>query len=205
MNIHDDLIKEISNQHPVACLLWQPDSTVVVIGYAQVAEREVDVAQCRLSGVPIIRRCGGGGAVVLMPGVLCITLAFNSRQSASPSFFFHRINDFISERLAAAFNIRGIHRAGSSDLAIGDKKILGCSIYKSRQNWLYQGSLLVNPDLHLIELFLRHPSKEPDYRQSRSHHEFITGLQSCGYSLTIAELEQRLGIDCQEKLAALIA
>jgi len=35
---------------------------------------------------------------------------------------------------------------------------------------------LLNFDIPLIDKFLRMPSKEPDYRQGRSHGDFLTNL-----------------------------
>ena len=62
------------------------------------------------------------------------------------------------------------------DVAIDDLKVLGSSLYANREVALYQGSLLVDPDLDRIARYLPHPSREPDYRRGRSHAEFLTSL-----------------------------
>jgi lipoate---protein ligase len=139
-----------------------------------------------------LKRKGGGGAVVLSPGILCITLAFVSNKSTSPQYFFKIINQFIIDQLEKTFGIQSLSRRGFSDIAIGDKKILGCSIYNSKNLFFYQGSLLVNPDLSLMNRYLRHPRKEPDYRAGRAHTAFVTSLQQSGYLLHVSELKAAL-------------
>ena len=52
--------------------LWEPERTEAVLG-AGTPETDVDLARCAADGVPVYRRRGGGGAVVLAPGCLVIT------------------------------------------------------------------------------------------------------------------------------------
>lgn len=199
MNLHDQLYLRITEEEPFRQVVWEPRGLAVVIGHSQVAEREVYLENCRADAVPVIRRRGGGGAVVLMPGVVCLTVAFNSRQSESPYFFFNKINAFLVDMLSARFLLHGLALKGISDIALEGRKILGCSMFKSRQLFFYQGSLLVRPDLQRIDRYLRHPSQEPDYRQGRGHGAFVTSLWESGYRLEIAQLKEAL----QQSSAAL--
>ena len=192
VDIHDDLYKQLSNDNPLLFDLWIPTSRVIVIGYSQKAEEEVHVDRCRRDGLPVVKRKGGGGAVLLMPGMLCITSAFFSTLSESPDYFFKCINRFLCSFLTEFYHIRNLSLRGISDIAIGDKKILGCSIFKSRTTVFYQGSLLVNPDLEAVGYYLRHPSREPDYRRGRRHVDFLTSLEKCGYEISPTDLHARL-------------
>jgi lipoate-protein ligase A len=85
------------------------------------------------------------------------------------------------------------HR-GISDLAIGEKKILGTSLYRRRLILFYQGSLLVSGDLSLFTRYLAMPTRVPDYRAGRGHEEFCTTLAKEGHALgarsVIAALEK---------------
>jgi lipoate-protein ligase A len=50
-------------------------------------------------------------------------------------------------------------------------------MYGSKNLLFYTASsLLVADNFTLIDRYLRHPSKEPDYRQGRSHQEFLTTI-----------------------------
>src|ERR1700723_558186 len=53
---------------------WEPRETFVVVGYANKVATEVNVPACETHGVPIFRRCSGGGTVVQMPGGLNYSL-----------------------------------------------------------------------------------------------------------------------------------
>jgi lipoate-protein ligase A len=192
VDIHDDLYKRLSSDNPLLFDLWIPTSRVIVIGYSQRAEQEVYVGRCRRDGLPVAKRRGGGGAVLLMPGTLCITCAFFSTLSESPHYYFKCINRFLCDFLTESYHIRDLSLHGISDIAIGDKKILGCSIFKSRTTVFYQGSLLVNPDLEAVGYYLRHPSREPDYRRGRRHVDFLTSLERCGYQISPTDLRGRL-------------
>ena len=57
--------------------LWEPERTEAVLG-AGTPETDVDLARCAADGVPVYRRRGGGGAVVLAPGCLVITAAYEA-------------------------------------------------------------------------------------------------------------------------------
>src|SRR5689334_9674348 len=49
---------------------WESTEYFVVVGYANKVAVEVNVAACEVGGIPILRRCSGGGTVVQGPGCL---------------------------------------------------------------------------------------------------------------------------------------
>jgi hypothetical protein len=59
-------------------------------------------------------------------------------------------------------------------------------LYRTRHRLLYQGVLLLQPDLALVGEYLEYPPREPDYRLGRSHEEFVTALASGVPELTPA-------------------
>ncbi|MCR4398029.1 MAG: hypothetical protein NUV93_03605, partial [Firmicutes bacterium] len=69
---------------------------------------------------------------------------------------------------------------GLGDVCMGDRKILGSSFYLKRRVGLYQASLIVLDFRDEVSRYLRHPSREPDYRAGRPHSEFITSLEQEG-------------------------
>jgi lipoate-protein ligase A len=44
-----------------------------------------------------------------------------------------------------------------------------------------------------IGRYLKHPSREPDYRAGRKHEEFVTSLAAAGYPLYCKEVRSRIG------------
>jgi lipoate-protein ligase A len=83
-----------------------------------------------------------------------------------------------------------LEQKGISDLAVGDRKVLGSSLYLPGRQLLYcyQSSLMVGSDLSLINRYLRHPPREPDYRSGRGHDAFCANLRQCGCRLTTQEI-----------------
>jgi lipoate-protein ligase A len=65
---------------------------------------------------------------------------------------------------------------GHTDLAIGDLKFSGNAQRRKHRAVLFHGSFLLNFNLALIDELLPLPSKQPDYRRNRSHHDFLTNL-----------------------------
>ena len=72
------------------------------------------------------------------------------------------------------------------------KKILGSSLYRRKDLIIYQGSLLVNPDLSLMKRYLKQPRKQPAYRKDRSHEDFVTSLHNEGYEIPEVEIIDKL-------------
>src|SRR5437867_1956301 len=54
---------------------WEPAGHFVVVGYGNSVRSEVRAEVCGALGIPILRRCTGGGAVVQGPGCLSYALA----------------------------------------------------------------------------------------------------------------------------------
>lgn len=108
--------------------------------------------------------------------------------------YFHLLNQAIINGLTTWNPACGaLSQNGISDICMGSKKIAGTSLFRSKHYLLYQASILVDPKLHLIERYLRHPSKEPNYRLNRSHSDFLTSLQELvGETSSSVEISQFL-------------
>ncbi len=114
---------------------------------------------------------------------------------------FGRVHEGII-RVCAELKLPTPQHRGLSDLAVGERKILGSSLYLSQRPFLYyyQSSLMVDPDMSLLDRYLKHPPREPDYRKGRSHTLFCTSLRQEGYPIQAAALAHAL----QRKLPGLI-
>jgi lipoate-protein ligase A len=155
--------------------VFEAESTVVVLGRSRRAQEDVELERCAEDGVPVLRRAGGGG-------ILIVSVA------GGTSLPFHLIEHMnaVNALVVAALESLGVKNLairGISDIACGDRKLAGSSLYRTKDTVLYQGSILVQPDFALFDRYLRHPSKEPDYRKGRSHRDFLTSLESEGYPI----------------------
>ena len=166
---------------------------LVVLGAGRKAEEDVLQELAVADGVPLRRRRGGGGTVVLSPGQAVLALVTEVSSPFGNREYFRAINQWIREALeelgipAALIQDRGI-----SDLAMGERKILGTSLYRRRRLLFYQGSLLVDNELTLFDRYLRFPSRVPDYRRGRGHGEFCTTLAREGYAVPVGRVMEIL-------------
>jgi lipoate-protein ligase A len=184
---------------------WEPREHFVVVGYANQVATEVNVAACEARGIPVLRRCSGGGTVAQGPGCLNYTLVLRITADG-PLHNIGIANQFIMERNRAAIetiltfkNIpspgltatlsppsgerdgaRGaklsVKVCGHTDLAIDSLKFSGNSQRRRKHFLLFHGTFLLNFDLSLVSELLPMPSKQPDYRESRPHDRFLTNL-----------------------------
>lgn len=89
---------------------------------------------------------------------------------------YEELTDWLIDGLGDS-GVSGVRREGTSDLAIGDQKIGGSCIYRVPGLIYYSTTLLVDPDIDLVERYLEHPPREPEYRRGRPHREFMTSLK----------------------------
>lgn len=158
--------------------LWQPDSTFVVVGRGSQLAREVNVAAAEQAGVPVLRRISGGAAIVAAPGCLmyALLLSYERRPQLRMLDEAHRV---VMQSLIDAIGASEprLQWQGTCDLVVDSCKVSGNSL-RCRRDWmLYHGTLLVGMDLTLLDRFLLHPPREPEYRQMRHHAQFVSNLE----------------------------
>ena len=160
---------------------WESPEYFVVVGYANRVATEVNHAACEARGIPILRRCSGGGTVVQGPGCLNYALVLWITED-EPTRNISAANHFIMERNRAAIQsalrppTSDLRIQGHTDLSIDSRKFSGNSQRRRRQYMLFHGTFLLNFDLALVSKLLPMPAKEPAYREARAHGEFITNL-----------------------------
>ena len=161
---------------------WEPREHFVVVGYANKVATEVNVAACEARGIPVLRRCSGGGTVVQGPGCLNYTLVLRITADG-PLHNIGVANQFIMRQNRAAIatlnsqsSTLNVAIRGHTDLAISERKFSGNSQRRRKRFLLFHGTFLLNFDLALVSELLPMPSKQPEYREHRSHTEFLTNL-----------------------------
>ena len=175
----DNLVLE-KHSRPLFITTWVPDNRVVILGSGNKSDREVNTKFCQREGIPILKRSGGGGTVVLYPGCVIIGVGTWVRNPFGNDRYFRILNEGVVSSLVEGMGEDiGFGLNGISDITLGEKKVAGTSMFRSKNYLLYQASLIVDIDCELIERTLQYPSREPSYRAGRSHSDFVTGI--CKY------------------------
>jgi lipoate---protein ligase len=136
----------------------------------------------------IIKRISGGGTVLLAPGMLVWTLLIPTQSFCiNQTKWFKVLSGWITGILSD-LGIKSAGVKGVSDITIDNKKICGTALYIGANKILYHGTLLIDIDPFIFEKYLKIPDRMPDYRQSRSHSDFVTTLKIQGYNFKREEI-----------------
>jgi lipoate-protein ligase A len=191
----EDLIAAVRAEGGVRVRVTRPSRPVVVLGRSGDPDVELHGAALRRDGTPVQRRRGGGCAVLLDPGNLVVSVVAAVPGLAGIHPHFRAMSSWIGEALGE-LGVDGVEQRGISDLAISERKIGGSCIFRAKDLLYYSTTLLVEPRVDLMERYLRHPPREPDYRAGRPHRAFVTALGRSPWRLTtpavVEGLSQRL-------------
>lgn len=172
-------------------MVWVPERTVIVLGQSNEAESAVWTEKADADGIAVIKRPSGGQTVILTPKTVVISVRLISEKLENPRVYFKRVNDIILAALRG-MGIENLGQKGISDITIGEKKILGSSIYRKKNMVFYHAVLNVAESPEFIGKYLKHPSREPDYRAGRRHEEFVTSLAASDYPFSCQEVRSKI-------------
>lgn len=183
--LDEALLEQAESDGPQEVLrLWEPQSPLVVIGRSSKVAIEVQRERCAERGIPYLRRCSGGAAIVTGPGCLmyAVVLSYQLRPTLR---VLDQAHDFVLTQVAAALRSLQlpVEQKGTSDLVIGETKFSGNSLRCKRNHLLYHGTLLYDFPLPLIGECLGTPPRQPEYRRGREHDRFVVNLQTTGDAL----------------------
>ena len=180
-------------------MVWQPEETVIVLGQSNQTETAGHTDIAGTDGIVVYKRPTGGQTVILTPKTLIISVRLIADKLDNPQVYFKRINNLLILALTN-LGIKNLNERGISDIAIGEKKILGSSIYRKRNMVFYHAVLNVAETPEFIGRYLKHPSREPDYRTGRKHEDFITSIHLAGYPILLHEILVEIVHNLDKKL-----
>ncbi|MFO7907329.1 MAG: lipoate--protein ligase family protein [Planctomycetota bacterium] len=164
--------------------LWEPSSPSVVIGRSSRLAEEVNVEACQELGIPILRRCSGGAAIVAGPGCLMYSVILSYTQRPQLRML-DQAHGFVLGVLRKALTSLApdVVMMGTSDLARHGYKFSGNSLRCKRDFFLYHGTILHRFPLWLISQCLAAAPRQPDYREDRPHHAFVSNFPATAEQL----------------------
>lgn len=206
------------SDHPGLLYFSEPREPFIVLGYSRKVEEELHLDACRRENIPVLRRASGGGTVLQTPGCLNYTLVLPIEISSD----FETISDtnchVMRRQQAAVSKVLGreVEILGHTDLALSGRKFSGNAQRRKRRCFLFHGTFLLRMDLPLMERCLRLPPLQPEYRERRSHTDFLTtipvsreelgaGLAAAWPEATFLNTEQDVLLPVEDRVKALIS
>lgn len=187
----EELLSDVRNDGKPRLKIYPFPETAIVLGRGSKSEVELNIDPIVADEVTVYRRRGGGCSVVLDPGNLIVSVVLPVAGLTDTKKWFNRCTDWMINGLDAA-GIKDVYSDGVSDLVIGDRKISGSALYRMKDYAYYTASLLVTPKTDLMDSYLAHPPREPEYRQARPHTDFVVSLNEIYPDITVDKLNRSL-------------
>lgn len=190
-HFEDEVVNSALSEGSTKLLIYRPQREMIVLGRGSNPEIEIELDRCLSDEVSLYRRRGGGCSVVLDPGNVIVTVAIPVSGIGENSRYFNIISRWLMVNLAK-IGVKEVYQDGISDLVIKNHKIAGASIYRRKGLLHYSASILVNPQLKMVDRYLKHPPREPKYRNGRGHMEFIKSISNGDNFKDALEIEMAL-------------
>ncbi len=158
---------------------WESPSTFIVLGRIGKEQEDIDRDAALKDKIPVLRRTSGGGTVVQGRG--CLNYTFVLAKNTDPAIAdLRKSYQWISSKVIEALKALGVEAAFHpiSDIALvsDQKKFSGNAQHRGKNFILHHGTILYDFDLDLISRYLKMPKDVPEYRQGRSHRDFVTNI-----------------------------
>jgi len=186
----NDIVKSSS-------IVWIPNETCIVMGRSNNPVESLITENVIADGLPVYKRPSGGETVVLSNKMIVLSIAVEQTDFKSGKSYFKDYNTKIISALKN-LDIKDLGYKGISDITINDLKILGSSIYQNKFVVFYHAVLNVSESVSLIDKYLKHPMREPIYRNNRNHKDFVTSLSKEKYIISINKIKKAIEIEFQQ-------
>lgn len=156
------------------CILNEKSSDAIIMGISGKPNELINHEIYGENPIPLIRRFSGGGCVLVDENTLFISLIIN--QKAVDVHPFPKSIMAWTQVLYSPFFHDLPFKVRENDYVIGDHKFGGNAQYIIKDRWLHHTTMLWDycPDKMSI---LAIPPTMPDYREKRSHSDFLCHLK----------------------------
>ncbi|MCK5260438.1 MAG: lipoate--protein ligase family protein [Candidatus Omnitrophica bacterium] len=180
---------------------WESPELFVCLGRICKEEEDLKAEKIAQEHIPVLRRCTGGGTVLQGKGCLNYSLILSKAHDPQIDDLRKSYQGILNKVIDALrrLNVEAVFYP-VSDIALAEdyKKISGNAQKRSRKFILHHGTILYDFDLGAIERYLRMPEDIPEYRQGRSHSDFVTNAPLSAADIKDA-LKDVFNVDREEK------
>ncbi|MCY0860574.1 MAG: biotin/lipoate A/B protein ligase family protein [Sulfolobaceae archaeon] len=165
--------------------IWRHKS-VVILGYFQVAEEEVNFDVARDYKVDIVRRFTGGGAVYQDLGCLVWSIAVKGKKDGGVEYLY----DFLLKGFVNALKrFADVKVENINDVVVNNRKVSGTSATFKGEYYLLHGTLLLDTDLELMSRVLKVSSvKLKDKGVSEVKYRVTNLYEALGRKVSTSEI-----------------
>lgn len=205
----DEAILEarIRDRVPNTLRLYRWNPSAVSIGRFQSIWREVNLRECVVSGVDVVRRISGGGAVY-HDSEYEVTYSVVMKRGDLDAGDVLQVYYYICNGLIKAARIVGVnaeYERGDArhcpNITVNGRKISGNAQANRKDSILQHGTLLVNVDFSKMFTFLKIPRKASCMDFQRTAKSKIGSLVSeLGRSLSISQVSEAIRLGFEEAL-----
>jgi lipoate---protein ligase len=157
------------------CLINEGSPKAVVMGISGHADQLLNADVLQEKPIPVIRRFSGGGTVIVDEQTHFITFIANGEQLGVPPCP-QKVLRWTENLYRPLFHGLDFH-AKENDYVIGNQKFGGNAQYMRKQRWLHHSSLLWDYQAENMN-YLKIPARMPQYREKRSHLDFLCRLSA---------------------------
>lgn len=179
--LYDDVLLHLAEQGHQGEVLrfWESPEYFIVLGRVSKELDDVNLDAIGNDRIPLLRRSSGGGTVLQGKGCLNYSLVL-SKELDPRIADLGKSYQIILGKVINAFKQLGIESmfCPISDIALAEnnKKISGNAQRRSKKFILHHGTILYDFDLEKIGQYLKIPKDVPEYRQGRSHMDFVANI-----------------------------
>lgn len=154
-------------------ILNEGSPPAIIMGISGKPFELIDQTKMSATPLPLIKRFSGGGTVVVDENTLFATFICQKDLHDFPAYP-ERIHSWAEDFYKAALPLEDF-ALKENDYTLGEKKCGGNAQYIRKERWLHHSSFLWDYKKERMDYLLQ-PKKQPSYRQSRSHDEFLCTL-----------------------------
>ena len=180
-----------ARRQPASYALFYLSDPCIVLGSNNREDEWIYAATAQADGLPVIRRCSGGGTVYLDRDVLNYSFILPRERlealsqpgiASATARYIDVCRSLVIRALAPLSD--GFSATGISDISLHGLKISGNAQRIASSVVLHHGTLMLRCPLEAIERYLPIPPN----RLGVSHRGFLTGLREQGLDCTSGEL-----------------
>lgn len=164
LRLEEALLRADSNEW---CLINHGSSAAIVMGISGKPDELLDLEKVTRDAIAVIKRFSGGGTVYIDSQTLFVTFICNGQKQPKEILEW---TQKLYQPLLPGFSLR------ENDYVFGERKFGGNAQYIQKGRFLHHTSFLWDYDPEKMDYLLL-PKKQPAYRQSRPHTDFLTTLR----------------------------